>query len=97
LGNQEIATFGNAQMREFVACFAEKKLAPKTSLEVSNAVRQIIASVVDGNGDEAFPGMWNSDFIDAPIVEKQKEPTVTGGRSSKPLQRRVTLMQLSTY
>jgi hypothetical protein len=52
---------------------------------------------VDGNGDEAFPGMWNSDFIDAPIVEKQKEPTVTGGRSSKPLQRRVTLMQLSTY
>ena len=32
---------------------------------------------MDGNGDEAFPRKWNPDFIDAPIVEKQKQPTVT--------------------
>jgi hypothetical protein len=24
-----------------------------------------------------FPRKWNSEFIDAPIVEKQKQPTVT--------------------
>jgi integrase len=64
-------------MREFVAQLAAKKLAPKTVLEVSNAVRQIVASVVDQNGDELFPRKWNSDFIDAPVVEKQNQPSVT--------------------
>src|SRR5579863_8934853 len=61
LGNHEIATFGNAEMRDFVTHLAGKKLAPKTILEVSNAVRQIVASVVDANGDEVFPRKWNSD------------------------------------
>jgi integrase len=80
LGEQDVATVGNAQMREFVAQLAAKKLAPKTVLEVSNAVRQIVASVVDQNGDELFPRKWNSEFIDAPVVEKQKQPTVTAER-----------------
>ena len=73
LGDQELATFGNGQMRDFVAHLAAKKLAPKTILEVSNAVRQIVASVVDANGDEVFPRKWNSDFIDAPIVERSNQ------------------------
>jgi integrase len=77
LGQQDIATIGNAQMREFVAHLAAKKLAPKTIMEVSNAVRQIVASVVDQNGDELFPRKWNSDFIDVPVVEKQNQPSVT--------------------
>src|SRR5258708_11165236 len=77
IGQQEIASFGNAQMRDFVAHLSEKKLAPKTIMEVSNAVRQIISSVVDVEGDEVFPRKWNSEFIDAPIVEKQNTPTVT--------------------
>jgi integrase len=58
----------------------QKKLAPKTVLEVSNAVRQIVASVVDQDGDELFPRKWNSDFIDAPVVEKQNQPSVTSER-----------------
>jgi len=80
LGDQEIVTFGNAQMRDFVASLAAKNLAPKTILEVSNAVRQIVASVVDSNGDEVFPRKWNSEFIDVPIVERQKQPTVTAAQ-----------------
>lgn len=80
LGQQEIGTFGNSGMRDFVAHLAAKNLAPKTILEVSNAIRQIVASVVDANGDEVFPRKWNSEFIDAPIVEKQKQPTVTAGQ-----------------
>ena len=36
-----------------------------------------MASVVDQNGDELFPRKWNSDFIDAPVVEKQNQPSVT--------------------
>jgi hypothetical protein len=36
-----------------------------------------VASVVDQNGDELFPRKWNSDFIDAPVVEKQNQPSVT--------------------
>jgi integrase len=77
ISQQEIAEFGNAQMRDFVAHLAARNLAPKTILEVSNALRQIVASVVDANGDELFPRKWNSEFIDAPIVEKQKQPTAT--------------------
>lgn len=80
IGHQEVVAFNNAQMRDFVAHLAAKNLAPKTILEVSNALRQIVASVVDANGDEVFPRKWNSEFIDAPVVEKQKQPTVTAER-----------------
>jgi hypothetical protein len=58
LGKQDVAMVGNAEMREFVTQLAAKKLAPKTVLEVSNAVRQIVASIVDQNGDELFPRKW---------------------------------------
>lgn len=77
IGEHEIASFGNFQMRDFVSGLAEKKLAPKTICEISNAVKQIVASAVDQNGDELFPRTWNSEFIDAPLVEKQKQPSVS--------------------
>ena len=77
LGTTEISTFGNAQMREFVSRLSAQKLSPKTILEVQNAVKQIVASAVDHNGDELFPKKWNADFIDAPIVGSQRQPTVT--------------------
>jgi integrase len=77
IGSLVLASFENGLMREFVARLSEKELAPKTINEISNVVRQIVASVVDKNGNELFPRKWNSDFIDAPVVECQHQPTVT--------------------
>jgi integrase len=77
LGDHEIATFGNAQMRHFVAHLASEKLAPKTIAEIANAVKQIISSAIDPQtGDPLYPRTWNSEFIDAPIVENQHQPIV---------------------
>src|SRR6266851_1459222 len=60
LENVEIPLFGNATMKGFVAYLAEKNLSPSTIRQISNTVHQIIASVVDANGDEVFPRKWNS-------------------------------------
>jgi integrase len=77
IGDHEIVTFGNAKMRNFVAHLASEKLAPKTIAEIANAVKQIIASAIDPQtGDPLYPRTWNSEFIDAPIVENQHQPIV---------------------
>lgn len=78
IGQQDIASFSNAAMRAFVALLADKKLAAKTINEVSGAVRASIASVVDPQtGEKVYPRVWNADFIDAPEIANQSQPSVT--------------------
>jgi integrase len=51
----------------------------KTIQETLMALKQIVASVKDERtGDEVYPRKWNSDFIDAPTIQNQKQPCVTG-------------------
>src|ERR1700674_3203269 len=80
VGGINIAVFGNANMRDFVAFLASRDLAPKTINEISSALKSIVVSVVDPNtGDQLYPRKFNSDFIDLPRVNprEQKTPTVT--------------------
>jgi len=83
IGGQQIDEFGNAQLREFVAHLDEKELSPKTINEIAGTVKQIVASVVNENGDELFQKCWNADFIDAPTVEAQHQPCATAEQIEK--------------
>jgi hypothetical protein len=36
-----------------------------------------VASAINEDGEELFPRKWNEDYIDAPIVKNQHQPTTT--------------------
>ena len=54
-----------------------KRLAPKTIGEISAFVRAIVASVLDSDGNQIYARTWKLDFVDAPPIAKQRQPTVT--------------------
>jgi site-specific recombinase XerD len=77
LGSNLVTDVGNRRMKEFVTYLASKDLSAKSVLQISNTVRQIVASVIDENGDQIYPRKWNSSFLDLPIVENQNQQSVT--------------------
>jgi integrase len=81
IGTLDLAAFGNREMRDFVAYLSAKKLSPATIHQVSNTVKQIIASPVDPQtGDALYPRTWNAEFLDCPEIGKQLQPTVTAAQ-----------------
>jgi integrase len=77
IGQKELEPFNNGALRDFVQVLISKKLAPKTIAEISAFVRAIVASVLDEDGNQIYPRTWNLDFVDAPPITKQRQPTVT--------------------
>jgi integrase len=77
IGQAELESFNNGALKSFVQTLIDKKLSPKSITELSAFVRSIVASVLDGDGDRVYPRAWNLDFVDAPPIRKQRQPTVT--------------------
>jgi len=73
-----LADVNNLAMKEFVEHISE--LAPATIRDYSNVVKAIVASAINEHGEELFPQTWNEEFIDAPAVERQKQPSTDKGR-----------------
>ncbi|MGA8010941.1 MAG: tyrosine-type recombinase/integrase [Candidatus Acidiferrales bacterium] len=67
-------------MRTLVEVLVQKGLSPQTVRNVVQVVKLIKASVVDENGEQLFPTVWNHAFIDLPQVDSTKcrRPTFTG-------------------
>ncbi|HEX8879848.1 MAG TPA: hypothetical protein VF749_07455 [Candidatus Acidoferrum sp.] len=38
-------------------------------------MKAVVASAVHQNGERLFPRTWNEEFIDAPVVKYQKQPS----------------------
>jgi len=77
LGGTEIESFNNGALKAFVQTLIEKKLSPKSIAEISAFTRSIVASVLDADGNQLCPRNWNLDFVDAPPVTGQRQPTIT--------------------
>ena len=55
---------------------SEGGLSPKTiSDNYVPVVKMLVASAVDEQGEEIYPRKWNNEFIDLPVVEKDKQNT----------------------
>jgi len=54
-----------------------ESLAPATIRDYSNIVKAVVASAIDENGVEKFPRKWNAEYIDAPQIKKQRQPSST--------------------
>jgi integrase len=77
IGDQEIKTFVNGAMREFGQDLMARGLSPVSIKKITTLVKLIIASVVDGEGDQVYPRKWNAEFLDLPEITKQKSPMIT--------------------
>jgi integrase len=68
---------GGSVNKSLVHTLIEKNLSPKSITAISSFVRVVVVSAVDPDGNQAYPRTWNLDFVDAPPVRKQSQPTVT--------------------
>jgi Fic family protein len=69
-------------VRELVEKMLEGGLAAKTIVNYVQVAKLVVASAVNDEGERVYPRTWNHDFIQLPIVRKDKQhrPTVGGTR-----------------
>lgn len=79
IGSVDLANFGNGAMKEFVQHLGTFNIGPKTTTEIVQAVKQVMSSATDQEGDLLYPRVWKPNFIDLPLVEKKKQKTPTIG------------------
>jgi integrase len=76
-----VAEITNRSMREFVEHIGH--LAPSTIRDYCNVVKAVVASAIDENGEEMFPRKWNEEYIDAPVVGWQHQPSIESSDVSR--------------
>jgi hypothetical protein len=71
-----LADTNNRAMKELV-----EKMAPKLSAssirDYMNIVTSVVASAINDSGEEIFPRKWNDEYIDAPKIDSQRQPSTT--------------------
>ena len=75
IGKMELSEVTNRTLKELVPHIVG---SPKTVSCYLATVKAVVASALDENGEPLYKRDWNSDFIDAPTVGKQKTPTFSG-------------------
>src|SRR5215472_17274269 len=70
---KRLSDVNNLAMKDFVEHISN--LAPATIRDYSNIVKAVVASAINENGEQLFPRTWNEEFIDAPLVKQQKQPS----------------------
>ena len=73
-GDKLRANIHNAAMKEFVNHIAD--LSPATIRDYVNVAKSAVALARDAEGKVLFPREWDDDFLDAPEIDEQKQPTV---------------------
>ena len=68
-----LADINNRAMKDFVEYISS--LAPATIRDYANTVKAVVASALDENGEAMFPRKWSEEFIDAPVVKHQRQPS----------------------
>jgi len=101
IGDLPLSEVNNAVLKTLVAKMSEAGLSPKTiSDNYVPVVKMAVASAVDEQGEQIYPRKWNHEFIDLPVVEKDKQNTpsfsaevMTGlARWKKPRERMIFIL-----
>lgn len=82
LGDLPLSAIDNKTGKELVAKLYAAKLSSKTIVEIIGAMKEVVASAIDGNGRQMFPREWNHEYMDVPVVDpkKQHRPTLTSAQ-----------------
>lgn len=84
LGNVDLEKVENGSLKRLVAKMSDAGLKAATIAGVTNCLKGVLGSAVDDNGNEMYPRKWNTEFIDAPIInaKEQKAPMITADQIS---------------
>jgi integrase len=74
LGSTCLAEFTPVAMKGFIEELSVS-LGPKSVNEIVSLTKQIVASVTDNQGLPMYPRVWDSEFIDLPIVKHAEQDT----------------------
>jgi hypothetical protein len=77
-GERLLADVTNRAMKEFVEYISA--LSAATIRDYSNIIKAVVASAINEDGEQLFPRTWNEEYIDAPIIRKQNQPSTTTER-----------------
>ena len=72
-GDRLLADVNNRAMKEFVEHISQ--LSAATIRDYTNIVKSVVASAINEDGEQVFPRTWNEDYIDAPIIKHEKQPS----------------------
>ena len=79
LGEKLLADVSNKAARELIEKMSVAGLSAKTIVNYVQVVKLVVGSAVNEEGEQVYPRKWNHDFIQLPVVckDKQHRPTVT--------------------
>ena len=79
IGDMPLSAVDNLAVRDnVVQPMSEDGFAPKTISNDVGLVKMVVASAVNGNGEEVYAVKWNHDFMDLPDIGEQNKPTFSG-------------------
>ena len=70
-----LSEVNNAVLKSLVAKMSDGGLSSKSINNYVQVVKMVVASAVNEQGEEIYPRKWNHEFIDMPVVEKDKQNT----------------------
>jgi integrase len=73
IGDCPMGDVNNGVLKKLVVIMSKKGLSPKTIENYIQVPKMVVASVIDGDGNEVYPRKWNHDFIDLPIVDASEQ------------------------
>lgn len=72
LGELPLTAVDNDALRAFIKELRDRKLAPKTIVEIV-AIAKLVVSSLKVNGEEVCKRTWDHDYIDLPIVDTEEQ------------------------
>jgi integrase len=78
IGDMPLDSIGNLVLKNLGATMVKGGLGASAIRSYTNAVKMVVASAVNEEGDALYPRKWNHDFIDLPEDKNPKQPTLTG-------------------
>ncbi len=74
LGDLPVSTVNNGSVKRLIPIMMTK-LGSKSITSYVGVIKQVVASAVNGDGEELYPRKWNAEFMDLPVVDKNKQNT----------------------
>ena len=85
IGKMPLANIKNAAAKVLVTAMKQAELSDKTIVNYVHVLQSVIASVVNGEGEQVHPRTWDPHFIGLPVVnpKEQNRPTRTAKEIEK--------------
>ena len=78
IGQMPLGSIGNLALKNLGATMVKGGLGASAIRSYTNAVKMVVASAINEEGEALYPRKWNHEFIDLPEDKNPKQPSMTG-------------------